>query len=822
MDVIEEKVNPLSKIDSKKFPVIPEKKKKKEKQITRSIFLIGKKRKQKKLPSEIAKWTNELIKLGYKTPEEIQGYFDTKRVKITNQNKSLYQMLIGSRVLNGNMRLSDVLTNKPVYMYYYRSRLVTRCMTNDFLFLECLLKRLLTQDETNNLKVDLYKLGVVSKVYVCSLPFICNGQVKKGYYQDYSENFAAIGVENLNERDRNDLFSGKNVNQFSFFFDGIKFSSYGTSNACVIFESNKGLDAARKMYDDMKIINASGKLSLEEKVVDIDNKARYIDCKIFPESFCPAFLLTPENIDYSVLFYIKMNYNDLFNFIEKSGNKVELPSNLFYWDTMQQAFDFLGVFSITSQRINDDNKKKIYGTYIQYEELKDVLMVWRKNQLFYQKILLDFYHSFNTRINFDKLMDLYSKITDYIEQRNILTNDESYNEVKEFINVCTPFSQMVAQQLTEKVFSIADKMKDVLGRLNSGASLNIVENLREIGLAIYYTSARFGDDKCTPAFPFIVSPGGFLGNVLGKIKIEEDVLQNMVNDLNKQRQNIERKVENQNENVINIISQLENLQNKVIENTIKIYAGREIENINQETMNYLVNEIRNGINNNPEIKNNFNARVIEAYQGDAINTFTVDSEYIKNAVNNYLLSLQNERLQKMNQINQLNQNINTMRNQINNIKNDEKMDEESVFSTKSEVSEITANYISNSKKDRNLLIDNLTNWYADILGGSMKYQGVSPTTVHQVMSGNLLDDMNKYSIDLQDINIIAADYGLPSYEQIISWGKPYQRRVTKWNGKKYADEVYMKGRKEELANKPSGYQNRPTKRKIFNVQKIDK
>ena len=160
-------------------------------------------RSSKKNMSLMQKNFNEMAKLGYKTINDVTSFFTTRNVSLGTLSKKMYEALLKTKVDNlGCIRLSDTLANDPLYEYLFVDGFDTRLITNDRLWLNLLYYRSIKSrmEGEDKYTLELLRDSTISKVTVVSKPLIFNGQDKmyRGYYQDFSGDFAVIGVELLN------------------------------------------------------------------------------------------------------------------------------------------------------------------------------------------------------------------------------------------------------------------------------------------------------------------------------------------------------------------------------------------------------------------------------------------------------------------------------------------------------------------------------------------------------------------------------------------------------------------------------------------------
>ena len=809
----EENENFLQDYEISEDLLYPKQKEKKQKKETKTIFLLNKRRRMKKEPSSVVKWTNELIKLKYKTPEQIDKYFKENGKIISMKERSFYSMLVSSKVKNGNIALSDILTNKPLNGFFYKSGLMTRVISNDDLYLNLLFKKQI--DKINDVNIQFIKIGSVKDAIFCSTPFECEGEILKGYYQDFSNQFAAIGLqigentasrilginwgEDIEKKDKDKNEWAEEPQEFTFTFDGYNFTCYGNNNSCIIGPQKTKKDDLLRYSQNMKIISTTGKIVLSEKKIDIKRKViRFIDTKLKPDSFCPAFLITPKEVNYSVLFTLKFNYNEMFNAVEtmSAGKKeVILYDNLFYWSQLEQCFDFIGILGLTSQKLTPDQQTYLENIYNNYIELKDVLILWKQNQLFYQKILLEFYHSFTVKVNFDKLSLIYEKILKYIETRDTLIDDDSYKDIINFVKRCKNFGQMVSNQFDDKVIKLADSIKLILRKLiKQNITDNIVKELRKIGIAIFNIGYN-NDGETIKAFPFIVSPGGFLGNLASDVE-NLNTLKELLENMMKENEKVIAKGEELSDQYYNLMTNIKNFEDIIYENTIENFSKTNNYNLNQNDKNILISIIKEKIGSNQNLQQELFKKIAQSYMANKnVNNIFLSNEQIAAWIQEYVNKEKNKALEKQNEINTLNMEINDKKNKIisktykppssstysyrktvggsmskRKQKNDDDYgsDEETIASTTIEKLKQYAQQQDLSQKGMSRSkYELLPQWYSDIIRLSKLYPDADEKKLQNLP---LVKLMGAYPISDSALQLVLYDFKLPNADDILKNG----------------------------------------------------
>lgn len=805
----------LSKIDIKPEDLKRKKKSKKEKTIRNISFLIGKKRRTTRPPSDIAKISRELITKDIKQPAEIRTYLLSQGKNISEKDSYFYEMLVNSYVVNGNMRISDVLANKPIYSFYYLTDFKTKIISNDELFIRAFAYSALVRDDTKEIEMSLLPYVDIDKATFASIPFVCDGKIEKGYYQDYTGTFAAVGVETLNDEQKNTLFSNEQlrIDDLRDFDKLYKVFSY--DQAVVVAPEKMSIEEIKANIEKMKVFNTSGKVALDAKSFKVDDKVKFIESKFTTELFCPAFLKIPVEVPITLFIRGKYDYNHLFNILEQEFKKRKkdnfpFPPDFIYWTNIPQCFDFINMFSVTSN-ISELNKKALNDMYKKYFEIKDAFLAWKTIQIKLERMFLEFYHSFINRVKFDNLQRLHKKVADYIHDRDLLMADESYQKLLNFINEYHDICGLISNQLTKNVYELTDKLKEVLFDLDSGNSEDLLKNLRDVGYGIYRLS-YFRDKKNKqkidnefnrqfyPSFPFILSPGAFLGNILHEINISEDPLKKIVEDRIRQKEKQGISLSQQSNLLLRVMDNRDKYANDIIVRTINKYIEENKINMTKKERNDITNQILNTVDT--KTKSAIFKLISDALvKGMDIKTLTAGDDIIQPYLDNF--KLKKEFKENENRIQEL-----EFDNQINNLKQKKSMihlnESDSDSSVHSGIS--TSAFKGKRKKKEKKTVDNLAilekikdnvgkgeevvKYYADLMYYSGLY-GVKTGEVEAYAANNTLSElMSNYPISGEAINLIIEDYHLPSADEVAQKG--YNKRLKNKLNVRYDEETIRK------------------------------
>ena len=659
---------------------------KKTKSLKEKMFIELKRKKKPKTPiSDLQKAMNLVYKKKAKDDVSIgQAIAELKWVPDT-KTKELLKTVANFKVNNNKISLTDKLLNTPLYSYYSCSFQNVQSLTDDHLYLWYIFVASCKYNKNEQL-LSIIENADFAKVYIVSGLTNDEGKLYKGYYQDFDGDFCALNLNALSNESRNRIldFQGES---FTFNYKSKTFKTYGNQVSCLICPENMSKEDVLLKYSSMKTLQIKNKnIELGMKEVQVKNKPKFLSCKLKGESFCPCFMVLPKPLPMNMFYKIYFDNNLLYNYILNQCKNVKVRmagvSNLCYWDTLETFYEFMKVMYLASyDELRGINLKIIHDFIERYEKLKPALMLWKNLQLTYQRLLYEYYNCFTTKVIFDRLMKIRDKLKIYLESRAFLMKDASYILMQQMFEDINMFAGYIVNQFDSNVMYIGDKMFDMLNDLDAG---EISESeVKQIGLAIYMVSSA--DDKlCTPTFPFILSPGGFLGDVIGD-NVEEGH-EKTLGELIDTMKSATRKVEMENKfiikNINKIVSNLTDDQLQIVANTVDYVAQyKDIDLDNSMTRDGICDEVFKTIKNDGEIMDNINAIIINGrmmgnkkYQYEICKSSKLLNVILKILIERGLIQKDEElKLQKELISNQIEQNKikakeMKIKNQINNIK----------------------------------------------------------------------------------------------------------------------------------------------------------
>ena len=544
---------------------------------------------------KLRKLVNALFSQQKTSLAQIQKYITDNEFETTsNENQILYNILTCKQE-NSKILFNTKLLTKKLHLYTVGDGLKTRILTNDALFLAMTCNDLVNNDDSVKAYKDIYSIGSVK---IISENFKFNDTEISGFIQDYDPDFSALAIQGLPVDRINEVINAK-LNEKYFVYNGIDYRAFGDDSVFIITTANTNVKEIYDKYKDQQYLNnEDGKVQLGVKTISKTDKICFIDKLLTPESFCPAFLMSPEAITMRFLFELELDYNELYTKIEDaSAEKLTVPENLCYWDTISQCFDFLCILGLTSQLIGESVKTYIGEMYKKYLGYRAAINKWKNNQLIFQRIAMDFLHGFINNSDYIRFVNLLIKTEKYIKERDKLKS--SYNDALMFLTGL-PFTQMIKNQMSDNVLGIADGIKEVLGYYVQGKKVsNLEQQIRSVAQKIYDLLPQ--KDMKDAAFPFIMAPGGLLG-------LNPDIMNGTFGTLPNVQKNI-RKIKNQlkkeNEEIKEIADYMNNKDQYIDDFLIDYINKREkfLSNKTKKHKNNIRKDILDEMKSNPDLSN---------------------------------------------------------------------------------------------------------------------------------------------------------------------------------------------------------------------------
>lgn len=660
----------LEEPDNETKELLESKTKKQKKYRTINLRLANKRRRVTE-KSDVAKWAPSIIQNDITDLPGIKAFIQTKFGVIPGEDtQKILSLLSKAKVSSGRVILSDNFAEESLYFYINFGRDPRRLFTNDELYLALLYSLLYAsgklKEDFYNEFLDFMGNASIEKVYFGSNIFAIKSPSKSGFYQDFESDFAILGFDPDDETDKKTL---EQINMarsfFTFSYKGKDYQAMGTLDKCIICRRGTKQDEIAAYIKKSKVFSTGKKMDLKLKEVKYSKKAYYVNMKLKPEDFCPAFLHTGQDINVFTVFKMKFDLNSLFETMDRIYQKnkgFKFFRNSCYWDNMDTWYDFLSIYALTSKIVSKEDKGVLINYVNLYHNIKPILVYWKEIQLKYQKILHEFYNSFSNTINYDKLKNLKDKIWKYIGDKNELMSGYEYADVYQFVTATKTFSMMINHQFEDKVFQLADAIYYVLQQLTTAGDLGtIIDNLKRIGQSIYFLSYSRSND---PVFPFVVSPGAFLGNLKGGLE-GRDPLAELIKDYLERENRIKVTNADRDQIVFDTVKNIDGLRKTVIEANVLNYIAQHGISISSDNLKALYTILYELVVANKEVCDQLDALIIKCkLQNANVKQINFEPDIMHEKIISFIRNLQSNMLANQNEKNNLQILANNILNQV--------------------------------------------------------------------------------------------------------------------------------------------------------------
>ena len=554
----------------------------------------------------VQSWVDEIIKNNITDLEEIKQYLVKQKSKPANQRDVLANIIatiLSCKMKEGRVMFNSSLFTKKLHFNIFAGNIEGKCLTNDILYLYMVANSLISEEFYK----DLLDMSDISEVTVTSDNFKVLGTSYKGYIQDYDTEFSAITADVMSD-DVINKFVKEKENLVQFSFNGSEFISFGDGDICIICQKNMNDSEIIEKCKNIKFIkNQNNLLADGQRKVYFNDNVYYVDKTMKAETFCPAFIVFSGHIKFNYLFEFEIDYNLLFELIENNfDNKVETyPLNLCYWDTINTCFDFFLVMALTA-RIPAKIKLKYTKWYTEYNKLRTYISKWKENQLLFQRIISDFIYGFLNNSEYERFLNLEKRVNRYCDVLNELKKHESYSRILGFFG-SLPFATYIVNQLNDKVYAIANNIKDtVKAYVNGSKTSATIDSIKSIARAIQLLTPRYGLKQAS--FPLLMPDGGLSGGLIDTNEPSYDpVLMQVTKNASKQQNKKKKEKKDIQSKVASFTEVSDNLK-KYVEEVIRRQAKMMRLKVEEDSMNDMIDYVINNLD-----KRGFNMNVIVKY-----------------------------------------------------------------------------------------------------------------------------------------------------------------------------------------------------------------
>lgn len=616
-----------------------------EKKKRKYNFLLQRKRRRKNEPSDITKVIKEISKQRLKDGEKIKNFLKAKYEGISEDNMSLYTAIISSKVKNGKIIINERVCKKKLYSNLYFYNLSTQCLSNDGLLLESIYiqerdkaAKAKTIDEYTNRLLD---AGDVCWMRVVSPAYVINGNIERGYYQDFSDDYAFIGL-NLTTQENKDalLKCDKKFLKTDMNYNNVEYNIYGDKIACMIVPKKANNDTIQKNYRNMKILNPKKKkFAIEIKSSTLVNQVKFLDTKFIKETFCPAYLGLPIPFLCNIQVHIEYNYNDLFqqldDLVKETKGGVQFPPNTFYWDTMEDFMRFMAIISLTMPNLGDDWKADMATKYDKYQNLKDVFAYAGKIYPIAVDVMTSFYLSFTNKIEYDRILSLDKKAHEALTHMDVFLKMAEFNEALNFVNNLGDAAINIIRQFSDQFHDTFKECVTCIDKIKAGSGTNLVNDLQYVCQKIYLLS-YCGEEGHVSCMPRLLPAGGFLAGI-SKGPISKDIFSKALDIKFDKMEDIAKKERETTAMYTDIMRNLPNYQQQILLNTVNKHI-KSSEPFYEAKRDYVRQALIDGLSKDIENQNIVNKFILEtvAKNGSITNEAIEDEKFIKKYLDEWI------------------------------------------------------------------------------------------------------------------------------------------------------------------------------------------
>lgn len=625
----------------------PERKVKKEREIRNKVFLGLKRKKVRKPKSELQEILDEIMAKNLKTFDEIKGFLASKYLNFENKTVNFLSDISQTKVINGKLVVSDSFANKKISYRVCSNFNDIKFITNDFLWLAMNFKSKWPDDSFSALKFD--DKFKITKVNVISPPFLVDGDLNNGFIQDNTAGFFAYGLDNLTTNEIDSLFKfDSNTTVIKFSYLGKNYVSSSIKGYSVICLSDL-IESARGLYGKQIYFNNDNFkkfANIKAKTIEVKNKPRFIDSSLKPEDFCPAFLKLNGSMVVRMLFELSFDYNSLFDYAIKYANNnkdvLTYPEDFVYWDNLSGVMDLFTALVLCGSTfgLGAEVIKQLRNTCEMYNQYRINFDIWGSVMMRIQKIIVEFYNSFNSRINFDRIKNMRDKFLLLYDEYKKLLKDEDKDKVQRFFyedGYIGKWAKCLLNQMNEKyVGNLLKSILNVMTMIETNETTNVVKELEKVANVIY--SATYSDKLTSKTlFPVLLSPGAFFGEGMdtsdNRDKYYKEILEKYVEVNNKKVEEVKKN----DDNLVTVINQLSSLKRQVIANNINEFANKNINQINAANINLdafknrMNTTITNALKSNKTLSNYLTVEIFKCRDNlDNIKNIQIDETSMNN------------------------------------------------------------------------------------------------------------------------------------------------------------------------------------------------
>lgn len=619
-----------STIHDKDIKLIGKKTKRPEKTTSNKIVqLIGRVRKTYE-PSVRQALLNEITKTNDFSYEGVMKAALKKGFSVNKGEADFIAELGKSKIMVNKIGIPSNLCRKKLHYYYLTTNYnLQKVITDDPLMW---ISTVIVRWKTDKLyktysrftgKVDVKKFTFVTDT------LIQNSVTYSGYCQDKDPGILFLRSKDLNtdevQKEINDPKSGYEDYQLNsqpyVLIEGNNFLICCPTN----YISRDNIAATAVNLSAIKCFNSKNKLSDGLKSIKKNNEyGTYLNLhEIKVTDFCPScvFLETPVN-DARVLIYMELDNNVIYNNIrnvEKSIKDLKLPPNCVFWDNYSSFMEMLCVLDISKFNPDAPIKKEINEVYTNYVNNKSAFQAWAVIYRTFDEIVMGFYDSITSKMTYDQIIRLKSKIDFFVDNYNYLQSNEATAEIAKILNTIGDACSLMQMFISNNTaLELATSIRKIIRMLIEQQISKTMDYVRTVGIMCLQVMY----DGNVPMIPKIRSKSSFLGNIGGGVITSKNVIGNILALAKKFEKDISA---DEGEDFMDKLSAVNDLIDQMIDNSIEIY--------NKGALKPQKDNVRKYIREERELFNNIFEDVLGMYESPDYTTKEMEALTLLDNIN---------------------------------------------------------------------------------------------------------------------------------------------------------------------------------------------
>ena len=481
----------------------------KEKKIV-NLGLLGKKRKNKQLPSQKESLLTTLIKKKAVRDEDIIKNAAEKGISPGTKEERDYFAQLVSMSLGNTIKKKSLMPNlmsTPLKIYSLM-KIANSFVTSDILYW-------LSISYANF--SSYFSIGTMKSVYVISQgPIIYEDPKKLDCF--YAEDNDTRFYTNITDPQ----VALTLTDPVPYDISGDSYQLYGTPDKqkqvytlTIPGNLDQQRETIRNKIANTIFIKTKSDLVSGIKIIDQESGAAYFQSNIKVTDFSPPTLNFRNNVDFYCLSKYELDPNLLLNNIDLSVNDVRFV-NLLDLENIHAFAELIGILCLKGG-MSDELKNQLMKAYKYYVDNKPMFTLVKKMYSEFKNITLQYLDSFQNRIQLDRMEKLKEKVSNYLEEYDVFLNIPELDRFKsEFLepfkkNCTNALNFMKSTQIKEAIELVKNALKVITD--GNMKLTNIEEHVRAAALNLF----KFMFNGTMPVLNNIRSTNSFLSSVTGNM-----------------------------------------------------------------------------------------------------------------------------------------------------------------------------------------------------------------------------------------------------------------------------------------------------------------